>query len=391
MARKGNNKKSKKTNSKNSNSNKNIINIKIGGGKKGGGSKKQSQGTPTIYNNVSQPTNRPQYLDTNTLSQQEQQFKVLSAINKKKQDNEIKLLSAGSQTEHHHPSIETQTEYRHPISETQIENHYPFSSTKIDGNQYPLSSSSASFQSPEHSSSQTYSSAFNIDPEYSSIKRLSDYANKIDDSMEKIIKTESKKDKIIDKMKDNQQYYRSIGIPDDLSNEFLKMNKIKFDKEINNPSSSSSSYFNSQYPQNINLLSSSGNEPPTTTIHDFLEIKDPNIDTSENRYAILASDDDNEDEQNIIAPVDYQKQIYNYKTLREIAIDYVNNGGDVNEPIINDTYKRKFNMLRKSMDVKHGGHYKYKTLIDFLNDDKTRDHIKLLKQLKKEQEKKLKK
>jgi hypothetical protein len=58
--------------------------------------------------------------------------------------------------------------------------------------------------------------------------------------------------------------------------------RLEIHKEINIPSSSSLSNFDNQYPENINLLSSTGNDPPTTNIHDLLEIKDPNIDTTEN-------------------------------------------------------------------------------------------------------------
>jgi hypothetical protein len=184
-------------------------------------------------------------------------------------------------------------------------------------------------------------------------------------------------------MKDNQQYYKSIGIPDDLSNEFLKMDKHKFDKEINNPSSSSSSYFNSQYPENINLLSSTGNEPPTVSINDFLEIKDPNAPTYENRYAALASDDEE-----IITPVNYEIQIINYDVLKEIAKNY--NGIDENE-YINESSLKKVNMLKKSMDQKHVPKLKYTSLIAFLNTKATKDHIKTLKYLDEQQNKKSKK
>jgi hypothetical protein len=371
MPKKVNNKKSNKSKTKNSNSNKNIINIKIGGGKKGSSGKKPRQETPIIYNNVSQPTNRPQYLDTNTLSQQEQQYKVLSTVNKIKQDNEIKNL-----TKHMHTQT---TEQQYP-STPQI-NSFSDQLPPYDNsfNSGVLPTEYFEFMSPNALSSLNQTK---FSPEYSSIKRLDDYANKIDDSMDKIIKSESKKDKI---MKDTQQYYRSIGISDDISKGLLKMNIFNTDKENNNPSSSSSSNFNNQYPENINLLSSTGNEPPTTTIHEFLEIKDPNLSTSENRYATLTSDDDNE---KIVIPVDYEKQIINYDVLMEIAKNY---DGKDPDKYLNGAYLNKVNMLKKSMDQKHVTKLKFTSLINFLNDVNTNNHIKTLKLFDEEQNNKLKK
>jgi hypothetical protein len=124
MPKKVNNKKSNKNKNKNSNSNKNsnknIINIKIGGGKKGGSGKKPRQETPIIYNNVSQPTNRTQYLDTNTLSQQEQQYKILSEINKIKQDNEIRKL-----TTHLQPNNNFSSQYPEPVSSSTFTSQEP--------------------------------------------------------------------------------------------------------------------------------------------------------------------------------------------------------------------------------------------------------------------------
>jgi hypothetical protein len=126
MPKKINNKKSKKIKikNKNVNKNKNIINIKIGNG-----DKKSKEEAPIIY---AQSTNRQQYLDTNTLAQQEQQYKILSEINKIKQDNEIKKLT--TQT----PSISTNTfstqtpsisnfssQYPEPVSTTTFTSHKP--------------------------------------------------------------------------------------------------------------------------------------------------------------------------------------------------------------------------------------------------------------------------